>query len=207
MEWFFVTSATGVTSVALAAYLYRYVDKQDSGTEKMREIAYAITEGAKAYLRRQNTTLVVFALLMAMILGILFSLTEDSLYGASVAMAYLFGSLCTAAAAYVGMMAAVKANVRTASAARIGLKKSFSIAFYGGAVMGLSIVGLSLLGISLLFYIYFNVLGWLETYATNVVLGFSFGASALALFAKAGGPLGYLADIDYKSFCCSYRGF
>ncbi|MEM2105035.1 MAG: sodium-translocating pyrophosphatase [Candidatus Bathyarchaeia archaeon] len=189
MEWFFITPVAGLSSIALAAYLYSYLRKQDSGTEKMKDIAQSIKEGAKAYLRRQNITLAAFALGMAAILGGLFSYTQGIFYGVSMAIAYLFGSLCTSVAAYIGMMAAVQANVKTANAARTGLKKSFSTAFYGGAIMGLSIVGLSLLGISLLFYTYSNVLGWPEAGASNVVLGFSFGASALALFAKAGGGI------------------
>ena len=190
MEWFFITPVAGLASIALAAYLYHYITRQDSGTEKMREIAEAIKEGSKAYLRRQNITLAIFSIAMAAVLGALFTFTQnDTFYGVSMAIAYLFGALCTTVAAYIGMMAAVRANVKTANAARTGLKKSFSVAFLGGAVMGLSIVGLSLLGISLLFYIYSNIPGWLPTDATNIVLGFSFGASALALFAKAGGGI------------------
>ena len=189
MEWFFITPAAGLASIALAAYLYRYVSRQDSGTEKMLEISDAIKEGAVAYLKRQNVTLTAFVLLMAAVLGGLFGVYESAFHGVSIAVAYIFGSVCTSIAAYVGMMAAVKANVRTANAARTGLKKAFPIAFYGGAVMGLSIVGLALLGISLLFYIYHVVLGWHEVQASNIVLGFSFGASALALFAKAGGGI------------------
>ena len=189
MEWFFITPAAGLASIALAAYLYRYVSRQDSGTEKMLEISDAIKEGAVAYLKRQNVTLTAFVLLMAAVLGGLFGVYESAFHGISIAVAYIFGSVCTSIAAYVGMMAAVKANVRTANAARTGLKNAFPIAFYGGAVMGLSIVGLALLGISLLFYIYHVVLGWHEVQASNIVLGFSFGASALALFAKAGGGI------------------
>jgi len=189
MEWYLITPVAGLASLVLAVYLHRYVSKQDSGTEKMREIAQSIKEGAKAYLRRQNMTLAAFALIMATVLGVLFGLTEGVFHGVSAVVAYLFGSLCTAIAAYVGMMAAVEANVKTANAARTGLKKSFSVAFYGGAIMGMSIVGLSLLGISLLFFIYYNVLGWTAAAASNVVLAFSFGASALALFAKAGGGI------------------
>jgi len=189
MEWYLITPVAGLASLVLAVYLHRYVSKQDSGTEKMREIAQSIKEGAKAYLRRQNMTLAAFALIMATVLGVLFGLTEGVFHGISAVVAYLFGSLCTAIAAYVGMMAAVEANVKTANAARTGLKKSFSVAFYGGAIMGMSIVGLSLLGISLLFFIYYNVLGWTAAAASNVVLAFSFGASALALFAKAGGGI------------------
>ncbi len=189
MDWYLITPLAGLASIILAIYLRRYVNSQDSGTEKMREIAQAIKEGAKAYLRRQNMTLAAFALIMATILGALFGLTDSPLSGVSMALAYLFGSLCTAIAAYAGMMAAVEANVRTANAARTSLKKSFSVAFYGGAIMGMSIVGLSLIGISLLFFIYYNTLGWTEVAASNVVLAFSFGASALALFAKAGGGI------------------
>ncbi|MFP3984936.1 MAG: sodium-translocating pyrophosphatase [Candidatus Bathyarchaeia archaeon] len=188
MEWYFITPIAGIASIALAVYLYHYITRQDSGTEKMQDIAKAIKEGARAYLWRQNITLTAFALIMAIILGVLFSLTESLVYGVSIAIAYLFGSLCTAVAAYAGMMAAVEANVKTAHAARTGLKKSFSVAFFGGAIMGMSIVGLSLLGISLLFFIYYNILLWVEK-AAEIVLAFSFGASALALFAKAGGGI------------------
>jgi len=190
MEWFLTSPISGLASIALAGYLYRYVISQDSGTERMREIAGAIKEGAKAYLRRQNMTLAAFVIVMAIILGSLYSLLEkDVQKGISVSAAYVLGSICSTTAAYTGMMAAVEANVRTANAARQGLKKAFPVAFYGGAVMGLSIVGLGLLGVSLLYYLYNVVLGWPSIEATDVVLGFSFGASALALFAKAGGGI------------------
>jgi len=188
MEWLLISSAAGLASVALATYLYGYVLKQESGTEKMREIANAIKEGAKAYLKRQNQTLAIFVVFMAAILGVL-SATKGPQQAVSVASAYILGSVCTSAAAYVGMMAAVEANVRTANAAKQGLKKAFPVAFYGGAVMGFFVVGLSLLGVSLLFYVFNVALGWSDTDATNIVLGFSFGASALALFAKAGGGI------------------
>ncbi|MEM2917782.1 MAG: sodium-translocating pyrophosphatase [Candidatus Bathyarchaeia archaeon] len=189
MEWFYITPIAGLAAVGLASYLYKYVTSQDSGTEKMREIANAIKEGAKAYLRRQNITLAVFVIVMAVVLGVLYTVRGGFVYGGSIAVAYIFGSVCTTVAAYIGMMAAVEANVRTANAAKQGLKKAFPVAFYGGAVMGLFVVGLALLGISLLFYVYNVVLGWKAEDAANVVLGFSFGASALALFAKAGGGI------------------
>jgi len=189
MEWFQITPIAGLASIALAGYLYRYVTSQESGTERMREIAGAIKEGAKAYLRRQNLTLAVFVIVMAAVLGVLFAFLKSVPHGISIAIAYVFGSVCSTVAAYVGMMAAVEANVRTANAAKQGLKKAFPVAFYGGAVMGLSIVGIALLGISLLYYIYNIVLGWSSVDASNIVLGFSFGASALALFAKAGGGI------------------
>jgi len=189
MEWFYITPIAGLAAVGLASYLYKYVTSQESGTERMREIANAIKEGAKAYLRRQNMTLAVFVAVMAIVLGVLYTIRGGIAYGGSIAAAYIFGSVCTTVAAYIGMMAAVEANVRTANAAKQGLKKAFPVAFYGGAVMGLFVVGLALLGISLLFYIYNVVLGWKAEDAANIVLGFSFGASALALFAKAGGGI------------------
>jgi K(+)-stimulated pyrophosphate-energized sodium pump len=197
MEWFYVAPIAGLAAVSLASYLYKYVKSQESGTERMREIANAIKEGARAYLRRQNMTLAVFVVVMALILGVLYTFYENASFGLSMAVAYIFGSVCTTIAAYVGMMAAVEANVRTANASKEGLKKAFPVAFFGGAVMGLFIVGLALLGISLLYYLYSTILpplmGWTPSEApvkaANVVLGFSFGASALALFAKAGGGI------------------
>jgi len=137
MEWFLIAPTAGLASIVLAAYLYYYVSRQDSGTEKMVEISDAIREGAVAYLKRQNITLAFFVLFMAIVLGGLFSFYEEPLHGVGIATAYVLGSFCTSLAAYLGMMAAVKANVRTANAARAGLKKAFPIAFYGGAVMGI----------------------------------------------------------------------
>ncbi len=162
----------GLTSIAFATYLFFYVDRQESGSQRMQEISAAIREGATAYLKRQNMTLAVFVLIMAVIIGIFL--------GFNMALAYVLGSICTTIASFVGMSAAIRANVRTSNAARKGLNQAFPMAFYGGAVMGLSIVGLALLGITVLYYIYGD---------PEIILGFSFGASALALFAKAGGGI------------------
>src|SRR3990170_1033812 len=172
MDWLIIAPLAGLASIGASFYLFFYMNKQDSGTPKMREISTAIKEGAIAYLKRQNMTLTVFVLIMAAIVGIFL--------GYEMALAYVFGSFCTALASFFGMSAAIRANVRTSNAARNGLKQAFPIAFYGGAVMGLSIVGIALLGISILYYIYGD---------PGVILGFSFGASTLALFAKAGGGI------------------
>ncbi|MEM2443531.1 MAG: sodium/proton-translocating pyrophosphatase, partial [Candidatus Bathyarchaeia archaeon] len=112
MGLFHLAPIAGLISVGLAGYLYRYVLEQDSGTDRMREIAGAIKDGAKAYLRRQNITLIVFVLVMALIIGVLYMFYHGGniLFGASMALAYILGSLCTTAAAYIGMMAAVEAN-------------------------------------------------------------------------------------------------
>ncbi len=172
MDWLIIAPLSGLISIAAAVYFFFYMNKQDSGNPKMQEISAAIKEGAMAYLKRQNKTLAVFVVVMSIIVAIFL--------GIHMALAYVFGSFLTTVASYFGMYSAIKTNVRTSSAARNGLKQAFPVAFYGGAVMGLSIVGLALLGISVLYYIYGD---------PEIILGFSFGASALALFAKAGGGI------------------
>jgi K(+)-stimulated pyrophosphate-energized sodium pump len=162
----------GFLSIFTALYLYFKISKQSPGNKKMEEISEAIRIGAKAYLKRQNLYLAIFVAVMTIL--IFFFLNPH------MALAYLLGSLATAIASYFGMLAAVKTNVRVTNAARKGLAQAFSIGFYGGAVMGLLIVGMALIGISLLYQIYQD---------PEIVLGFSFGASALALFAKAGGGI------------------
>jgi len=178
--WLVIAPIAGLISIAVAVYLFFYINKQDSGSPKMQEISAAIREGAIAYLKRQNRTLTVFVAIMAVVIGISFSLP--------MAVAYVLGSLCTTIAAYFGMQAAVRANVRTSNAARKGLNQALSVAFFGGAVMGMSIVGIALFGASVLYYVFSNIYQDPKV-ALDTVLGFSFGASALALFAKAGGGI------------------
>jgi K(+)-stimulated pyrophosphate-energized sodium pump len=179
-----IAPIAAVASMLVAIYLYFYVNRQSSGTDKMREIAGAIQEGARAFLKREFMYLAVFVVVMATILGVLlpepFWTTENLTQNLSVTLAYIFGSICSALAGYLGMAVALKANVRSAHAAKEGLNKAFPIAFRGGAVMGLAVVGLALLGISVVYAL---------TGDPNIVLGFSFGASAMALFAKAGGGI------------------
>jgi len=117
MEWLAIAPIAGLTSIAFAVYLFFYVNKQSSGSLKMQEISAAISEGAVAYLKRQNITLAVFVLIMAFIVGIFL--------GYNMALAYIFGSVCTTIASFFGMSAALKANVRTSNAARKGLNKAF----------------------------------------------------------------------------------
>jgi len=180
MDWLLIAPIAGLISILAAVYLYFYVSKQDSGNEKMREIASAIKEGAKAYLKRQNTTLAIFVIIVAIILLIAFWNPDNLIQGPSRALAYVIGSVCSGLAGYFGMNVALKANVRTANGARGGLQKAFPVAFYGGAVMGLSVVGLALIGISGLYYLFKD---------PEIVLNYSLGASSMALFAKAGGGI------------------
>ena len=181
MDWLIIAPIASSVSIAFAFYLYRYVSRHDAGSQKMKEIGDAIRIGANAYLKRQNMALALFVVVMAIVLGVAFA-------NYHLAISYILGSLCTTAAAYFGMNAAVRANSRTANSAKKGLDKALPVAYFGGAVMGLSIVGMAVLGTSILYYIYSYVYPDPEI-ALNTILGFSFGASALALFAKAGGGI------------------
>ncbi len=167
-----ISFLAGLISLIAAIYFYFYVKKQSVGTPRMKEISEAIKEGAMAYLKREYKTLAVFVIIVAIALYFFI--------GPSTSVAYVFGSFCSALAGLIGMSTALKANVRTANAAKRGLSKAFSVGFYGGAVTGLAVVGLALMGVSAVYY-FFN--------DPEIVLGFSFGASSLALFAKAGGGI------------------
>jgi len=180
MELLTIAPLAGLTSIAFAVYLFLYVNRQGSGSPKMQEISAAIKEGAVAYMKRQYTTLAVFVVVMATILAIAFQNYQ-------MPIAYVLGSACSGLAGFLGMSVALKANVRTSNASKEGLSKAFPIAFFGGAVMGLSVVGLALIGISGLYYIFQNPSD--PTFAPKIILSFSFGASATALFAKAGGGI------------------
>lgn len=167
-----IAPITAIASVLVAIYLYFYVNRQSSGTDKMKEIAGAIQEGANAFLKVEFKYLAVFVVVVAAVLAIFL----DPI----MAVAYVFGSICSAVAGLLGMTVALKANVKSANAAKQGLNKAFPIAFRGGAVMGLAVVGLALLGLSVVYSL---------TGKPEIVLGFSFGASAMALFAKIGGGI------------------
>jgi K(+)-stimulated pyrophosphate-energized sodium pump len=167
-----IAPITAAISILVAIYLYFYINKQDSGSEKMKEIAGAIREGARAFLKVEYKYLAVFVV----VVGVALAIFLDPFMAA----AYVFGSVCSALAGFLGMTVALKANVKSANAAKDGLNKAFPIAFRGGAVMGLAVVGLALLGISVVYAL---------TGDPNMVLGYSFGASSMALFAKIGGGI------------------
>ena len=131
-----IAPITASVSILVAIYLYFYVNKQSSGTDKMKEIAGAIQEGARAFLKVEFKYLAAFVVVVTAVLAIFL----DPI----MAVAYVFGSICSAVAGYLGMAVALKANVKSAFAAKQGLNKAFPIAFRGGAVMGLAVVGLAL---------------------------------------------------------------
>jgi K(+)-stimulated pyrophosphate-energized sodium pump len=167
-----ISFVSGIVSIIAAIYFYYYVSRQKVGTPKMKQISDAIREGAMAYLKREYMTLAVFVIILSVILYFFINIETT--------IAYVVGSVASALAGLLGMDIALKANVRTANAAKRGLNRAFSVGFYGGAVMGLAVVGLALIGISVIYYFFPN---------PEIVLGFSFGASSIALFAKAGGGI------------------
>jgi len=183
-EPWLIAPIAALISIIAGLYFYRYVDKQDSGTERMQEISEAIKEGSKAFLKREYTILAIFVVVVGTLVGVLLPTpvwtSIEPTQNLSLALSYLFGAFLSALAGYFGMDIATKANAKAAYAARGGLNKAFPVGFRGGAVMGLAVVGFSLLGISIVYFI---------TRDAGAVLGFSFGASALALFAKAGGGI------------------
>ena len=171
MNLLWLAPVAGAISMGVAIYLYIWVSNKEVG-EKQLEIGKAIEEGAYAYLKRLYQALAALVIVVAIILAVAFDPV--------MAIAYVIGSICSAISGYMGMRVALRANSRTAWAAQKGLQEAFPVAFYAGGVMGLSVVGLALLGMSIIYYL---------TKDANVVLGFSFGASALALLAKAGGGI------------------
>jgi K(+)-stimulated pyrophosphate-energized sodium pump len=182
-----VAPLSALVSVLVGLYFYRYVNKQDSGTEKMKEISNAIKEGAATFIRREYTTLAMFITVVAVLIGVFLPQpvweAQDLWLNLQLPVAYIFGSFCSALAGYLGLNVATKANAKVANAAQGGLNKAFPIAFRGGAVMGLSVVGVGLLGISIVY----SLTGMVGT--VPAVLAYSFGASSLSLFAKAGGGI------------------
>ena len=182
-----VAPISALVSVLVGLYFYRYVNKQDSGTEKMKEISNAIKEGAATFIRREYTTLAMFITVVAVLIGIFLPQpiweAQDLWLNLQLPVAYVFGSFCSALAGYLGLSVATRANAKVANAAQGGLNKAFPIGFRGGAVMGLSVVGVGLLGISIVY----SITGMVGT--IPAVLAYSFGASSLSLFAKAGGGI------------------
>jgi K(+)-stimulated pyrophosphate-energized sodium pump len=190
----YVAPVAGVLALVFAWYRARWIAKQDAGTELMQEIAGRIQEGAMAFLSREYRVLAVFVVVVACVLG-LSSLGDAELGGGSrqtpfIALSFVCGAVASALAGYFGMRVATRANVRTTAAARTGLVGALAVAFNGGSVMGMSVVGLGLFGLGGLHLLYTSVLFPNDpATAMNALMGFAFGASSIALFARVGGGI------------------
>ena len=181
----YIIPGFGVLALLYTFWKSSWVVKQDEGTERMSFIGKNIADGAMAFLRAEYRVLSIFVIVVAAILAI----TADA-GGSSwlIGVSFIIGAVCSGLAGFIGMRIATKANVRTTQAARTSLGKALEVAFAGGSVMGLGVVGLGVLGLSVLFIIY-SGLGWDIAKVINVITGFSFGASSIALFARVGGGI------------------
>ena len=170
----FCAPILGICALLFAFYLTKKVGRQDAGTDRMKEIAAFIHEGARAFLTAEYKILIVFVAVLFILIGV-------GIGNWVTAVCFLVGALFSTVAGYIGMNVATKANVRTAAAAKdSGMNKALSIAFSGGAVMGMSVVGFGLFGAGVVYAITKN---------PDVLSGFSLGASSIALFARVGGGI------------------
>jgi K(+)-stimulated pyrophosphate-energized sodium pump len=177
-----------ILSLLVAAGLSRYVISQDTGTPQMQKISNAIKQGAEAFMKRQNRTILGLALVLAVIIYLGYWLGKgDSTLATRMTISFVSGALCSTLAGFSGMWVSIRANIRTASAARGSLNKALQISLRGGAVTGLSVVALSLLGVGVLFWA-FDGLNHPRDVPTQIV-AFGFGASFVALFAQLGGGI------------------
>ena len=173
-NYIYVAIAAGILALLSAFVLLNKISKSSEGNDKMKEIAASIREGANAFLKAEYKVLVIFCALIFLLIGF-------GIGNWVTAICFLVGALFSTLAGYLGMHTATKANVRTAEGARShGMQKALSIAFSGGAVMGMCVVGLGLFGVSIIYFI---------TKDVNVLTGFSLGASTLALFGRVGGGI------------------
>lgn len=177
-----ITPIVGVIALLFAVMLAGRINKVDVGTERMKEISSYIHEGAMAFLMREYRTLVVFIVVLFLILAVGINILT--------AVCFLVGAVFSTLAGFFGMQVATKANVRTANAAKLGgMNKALSVAFSGGAVMGMSVVGLGLLGLGTLYIVFTTAMGIGPSESANIVTGFGLGASSLALFGRVGGGI------------------
>jgi len=175
MELLFLAPAIGVVALLVALVFAKRVTAVDAGTDRMKEIAGYIHEGAMAFLKREYRMIAIFVAVLFVVLTVTPGL------GLTTAVCFLVGAIFSILAGFFGMQVATKANVRTANAAKTsGMNKALSVAFSGGAVMGMCVVGLGLLGVSVLYLLFGDV---------KIVTGFGLGASSIALFGRVGGGI------------------
>ena len=172
MNIFIIASA--IIAIIYGLIVTKIILRLPAGNEKMREIARAIQEGAKAYLNRQYKTIAVVAAVLFIVIGAIPAL------GWTMAIAFLVGAILSALTGYLGMNLSVRANVRTAEAARSGMKEALAVAVQGGSVTGMLVVGLALLGTAGFFFI---------TNDLNALIGLAFGGSLISIFARLGGGI------------------
>jgi K(+)-stimulated pyrophosphate-energized sodium pump len=193
MELLYIALGAGVLALLFALVTTQRVLREDTGTDVMRSIAALIQEGAAAFLRREYTFLAGFVTVVTILIAIFVDYDVTGKFAAlgiveagqftelpRTAIAYVLGAFASATAGYIGMYIAVRANVRTAAKARVGLNPALRVAFSSGAVMGMTVVGLSLVFLSGIYLVFQHY---------QPLTGFAFGASSIALFARVGGGI------------------
>ena len=171
---------SSIIAIVYGLFLIRIVLKKGTGDAKMQAIAKAIQEGASAYLNRQYKTIGIIAVILFLVIGLV------PMLGWMMAISFLVGAILSAIAGYIGMNISVRANIRTTEEAKKGLKEALSLAFKGGTVTGLLVVGLALLGVTAFYVIAEKFVG---AGAVKSLVGLSFGASLISVFARLGGGI------------------
>jgi K(+)-stimulated pyrophosphate-energized sodium pump len=192
---FWVVPAAGVITIIFAIFLARNVLKRPMGTPKMKEIGDIIFQAAWAFLKRQYSTIAIYSVAIAIIIGVLVGvLGGTEVQGLSAfdigwrtGVAFLVGAVCSGVAGFIGMYIAVKSNARCAAAAQKSLTEAVNVALRGGAVSGFLITALSLIGVTVIFFAYGGASN--PEIAPHLIVGFGFGASFVALFAQLGGGI------------------
>jgi K(+)-stimulated pyrophosphate-energized sodium pump len=190
----YLVPAAGILGLIFTFVRFNWVSRQDAGTDRMKDIAKHIAEGAMAFLKAEYRILAYFVVIAALLLGFMGSQNEHS--SPWIAGSFVLGAIFSALAGFIGMRVATKANVRTAQAARTSLKSALNVSFTGGSVMGMGVAGLAVLGLGSLFIVLIKYFapGALATddtvtKAIEVLTGFSLGAESIALFARVGGGI------------------
>jgi K(+)-stimulated pyrophosphate-energized sodium pump len=186
VQLLWLSFAAAICALVYAFFKSRWINKQDAGTERMKEIGQAVREGAMAFLYREYRILLIFVLAVAVLLVWGNAAQNTSL----VALSFAVGAICSGLAGLFGMRVATAANTRTTQAARTSLNEALKVAFSGGSVMGMSVVGLGIFGLILLFYVYGGTKQGADLVRVMTILsGFAMGASSIALFARVGGGI------------------
>tara|TARA_B100000029_G_scaffold56527_1_gene51169 strand:+ start:5700 stop:7811 length:2112 start_codon:yes stop_codon:yes gene_type:complete len=187
MNYLYYVISAGIIAMLYAFWKTNWINSQEEGSDRMKQIGASISDGAMAFLKAEYKVLAIFVIIVAILLALAANSQGDSPF---VSISFLVGALASGLAGFLGMKVATKANNRTTNAAQEGLAKALNVAFTGGSVMGLSVVGLGVLGVAGLYIIYDSLSIFENTEKLiQAITGFSLGASSIALFARVGGGI------------------
>ncbi len=180
MDLVWICVIVGLVGAAVVAYFVRYVLRQDEGSAKLKQISGAIREGGLAFIHREYRTLIIVVVVVAIILAVVPAL------GWRMAVAFVFGALCSMGAGYAGMNMALRTNGRTCAASQKSLNQGLRVSFRGGAVMGLTVVSIGIIGLSILYFVWRDLPDYQFLF---IIPAYGTGASLVALFARVGGGI------------------